>query len=105
MKKSELKNTTKKVEYLLRNYPETRDSDTKLYARLCEMINPVVERVPFSVVMRYHERYGIPLPETVRRSRQKLQATYPELAPTNNVSAARLLNEEVYREYAKESLL
>ena len=103
-KKGELKYVSQKVEYLLRNYPETRDSDAKLYVRLCEMINPIVERVSFSVVMRYHERYGIPMPETVRRTRQKLQATYPELGASNQVSGGRYLNEEAYKEYAKEPL-
>lgn len=105
MNKGEFRHVTQKVEYLLRNYPETRNSDAKLYVRVCEMTNPIVERVSFSVVMRYPDKYGIPMPETVRRTRQKLQATYPELGASNQVSAGRLLNEEAYREFAKEPLL
>ena len=103
MKSSELKYVTQKVEFLLRNYPDTRNSDAVLYARLCEMLNPVVRQVPFSIVMRYMHEYGIPPAESVRRARQKLQAKYPELAASERVSAGRFLNEEVYREYAKEN--
>ena len=39
--------------------------------------------------------------ETVRRSRQKVQATYPDLAPSEAVGKRRAKNEVVYREFAE----
>ena len=101
MKSSELKNTTEKVRFVLQNYPATRNSDAVLYAKLCEIINPDVLRLPFSVVMRHLPEYGLPAAETVRRTRQKLQASHPELAACDTVAAHRVLNEEVFREYAR----
>ena len=47
------------------------------------------------------EQKGFPAFETVRRSRQKVQATYPNLAATGAVGEFRARNEKVYREFAK----
>ena len=40
-------------------------------------------------------------PETVRRTRQKIQAAHPELAGIENVEAMRELREETFRNYAR----
>ena len=45
--------------------------------------------------------YGFPGFETVRRSRQKLQATFPELAGDADVEGMRRVNEETFRDYAR----
>lgn len=50
------------------------------------------------------EQKGLPAFETVRRSRQKVQATYPDLAATGVVGAFRARNEKVYREFAKSEV-
>ena len=50
------------------------------------------------------EQKGFPAFETVRRSRQKVQATYPDLAATGAVGAFRARNEKVYRKFAKSEV-
>ena len=50
------------------------------------------------------EQKGFPAFETDRRSRQKVQATYPELAATGAVGAFRARNEKVYREFARSKV-
>ena len=50
------------------------------------------------------EQKGLPAFETVRRSRQKVQATYPDLAATGVVGEFRARNEKVYREFAKSEV-
>jgi hypothetical protein len=45
--------------------------------------------------------YGFSPFESVRRTRQKLQATYPHLSASEVVKAYRIKNETVYREFAR----
>lgn len=51
--------------------------------------------------MKELDRRSFPGFETVRRSRQKVQATYPDLAPSEAVGKRRAKNEVVYRELQK----
>lgn len=51
--------------------------------------------------LRYHGK-DLPIFESVRRSRQKAQAAYPELAACEKVQEYRLENEAEYRAFAKE---
>ena len=46
------------------------------------------------------KEYGLPGFETVRRSRQKVQADNPELAGSEAVRRKRAKKETVYREFA-----
>jgi hypothetical protein len=39
--------------------------------------------------------------ETVSRARRKLQAEYPELASNDSVKEQKIINERVYRDYAR----
>lgn len=39
--------------------------------------------------------------ESVRRTRQKVQEKYPDLAASEEVEAGRELNETAYREFAR----
>ena len=50
------------------------------------------------------DRRSFPGFETVRRSRQKVQATYPDLAPSEAVGKRRAKNEVVYREFAESEV-
>jgi hypothetical protein len=49
----------------------------------------------------FRKDFGFPCFETVRRARQKLQATYPELKACEEVEAVRSENEEAVRDYAR----
>lgn len=87
---------------LLNKYPETRDSDSLLYAKTCEVLNPRVNTLAFTEVMANRSRLGLPCAESVRRARQKIQAERPELRATPETMAARTKMESEYRAYALE---
>ena len=80
---------------ILKEQPETRNSDKALYIAVCRKVVPDLVDLPFAAV------YGnkrFPVAETVRRYRQKHQEYFPELAADVNVQAARELEEQEYRE-------
>ena len=98
---NDLKKTTKIVKEILTNDPETRNDDDLLYRNVCKEIYPAVMTQFFGAVLRNRRIYGLPSFETVRRTRQKVQATYPELKGTKRVREARKAKETEYREYAR----
>lgn len=100
-KATELKNTTERVKRILINEPATRNSDDLLYLKVCESINVVAVNVPFKEMLLKRKEWGLPPFESVRRSRQKVQAENPELSGNTSVEGHRKLNEEVFREYAR----
>lgn len=100
-KSQELKTATKIVREMLEKYPETRNSDDMLYFRVCESIDDVILNSPFWKVLINRKQYNYPAYESVRRTRQKLQAAFPELAGCDEVEAERVLNEAIYREFAR----
>lgn len=103
-KATELMNTTDIVKIILHKYPDARNSDDVLYLRVCEYINGTHTSLPFWKFMQGRKEYGYPPFESVRRSRQKLQATFPELAGSKAVEAKRAENEKIYKEYARGAL-
>ena len=100
-KYKELNTTQNIVKEILETNKTARNSDMALYVKVCERINPLVLSKPFWVVLLSLKEYNLPNIETVRRTRQKLQATFPELAGDADVSAQRMLNEEAFKEYAR----
>lgn len=101
-KREELRTAQNIVRDILETNPDTRNSDTALYLKVCEKVNPKALDKPFWVVLGSLKELGLPNFETVRRTRQKLQAAFPELCGYTNVEAERVLNEEAFREYALE---
>jgi len=100
-KAKELQTTQDVVKEILETCEMARNSDMALYVKVCEKINPAVLCKPFWVVLVSLKEYNLPNIETVRRTRQKLQAAFPELAGDSKVEAQRMLNEEAFRAYAK----
>lgn len=87
------------VKYQLKNNPATRDSDKVLYLECLEFIHTGASKQPIRLVLN-DDRY--PPFETVRRARQKLQETCPELRGSEWVQKHRAELEAEYREeYAK----
>lgn len=101
-KSRELRTTTELVKAVLREYPQARNSDDFLYCKVCELLNNRSVSLPFSTVMLDRKRLGLPAMESVRRSRQKMQALYPELKGNSDVEAGRMLNEGIFKEYARK---
>ena len=100
-KSQELIRITKLVKEILTEDERARNSDLYLYIKICERINPTVLRKPFSTVMMDLKAYNLPNTETVRRTRQKMQAKHPELSGCQKITQARNENEKTYREYAR----
>lgn len=95
--KKEFKQVRLIVKKLLIEKPSTRNSDSELYVEVCQVLNPKASSTPFSVVMSNLEYMGLPCFETVRRTRQKLQAEFPELQASDRVQDFRAEREVQFR--------
>lgn len=101
--KEELKNIVDLVHAFLRDDPETRSSDSVLYYKILDVYGKRkgidIESMPIPCF--FLQMAGeFPNYESVRRSRQKIQAKYPELSANKNVKQFRDENEAVFREFA-----
>lgn len=103
-KATELKNTTKLVKEILRSCPDTRNSDDLLFVKVCERINPLSINFSFATVLLNRKEWELPAFESVRRTRQKVQAEHPELAGNSTVEGHRKVNEQIFKEYAKTTV-
>ena len=102
---SNLNNLTGLVHLILEHEPQTRNSDGLLWLKVLEhqahekgidlRTMSVPAFLPSVGVM------GFSPFESVRRTRQKLQASYPHLAATETVQAFRTEREAEYRQYAR----
>ena len=103
-----LKNITKVVKHILETEPQTRNSDSYLYfkvlKRRADQIGVDLRTLPVASFLLEMNEYGFPIFESVRRSRQKIQAAHPELAACEAVEEFRMENEKVFRGYALEHL-
>lgn len=101
---NELITISKLVKSILEENPQARNSDNILYLKLLEHqaykkgIDITTLTVP-QFLMKMGQ-YGFPSFETVRRSRQKIQATCPELAAFGDVGKNRAKYEKIYRDFA-----
>ena len=104
-KSSELEKVTKRVLRLLQEKPQTRNSDNVLYYEILSEIgreNGIdIEKISLQRFLLNLKEFGFPPFETVRRSRQKVQEKHPELAACDAVEGQRILNEQVFRDYAR----
>lgn len=101
---NELKTTTKLVKAILEEDKQARNSDSFLYLKVIEHIadqkgvNLYGISIPMFLVSM--KENGFPPFESVRRTRQKIQAMFPELAACEKVEAMRTAQEDEYRAYA-----
>lgn len=95
--KKEFKQVKHIVKTILTEYPQTRNSDNLLYLTVIETIGKGNIDKPISEVLLNLEELGLPCFETVRRTRQKLQAELPELQACDKVYDYRCEREEEYR--------
>ena len=104
MKMLNLKRTSVLVEQILREEPQTRNSDSLLYLKVLQHHaaekNMDLQNISLPLFLLNMGDWGYPPFESVRRTRQKTQAQYPELAANDRVSGFRSANEEEYRAYA-----
>lgn len=89
------------VKEILIQDEKARCSDDYLYMKVCERINAVSLNQPMWYFLSHRRENGICPFESVRRSRQKLQAENPELCGPDDVEAQRKVNEEIMRDFAR----
>lgn len=100
-KLKELKTTTAIVKDILENDTFARNSDDYLYYMVCRRIDGISVHLPFWKVTLNRKQYKFPSFKSVERARRKLQRTYPEFSGDPDVEAQRMLNEEVFSDFAK----
>lgn len=94
----DLKNTEKLVNAILFYNPETRDSDDLLYLKIIEWNG--LDNTNVRDFFKNRAKTQIPPFETVRRTRQKVQAANPELRGSKRVEKERIKLQQTYKEYA-----
>lgn len=101
-----LKTTTGIVKMILKDNPDTRNSDNLLYYHVLKHVGNLhgidIEKMSVPIFLLKMKDYGLPPFESVRRARQKIQASYPELSAKTDVESYRQLNEQEYRDYARK---
>lgn len=102
---SELQTTQDLVKEILKTSPKARNSDNYLlyavYSTVGKRHGIDIDNMSVPIFFLHLKEYGLPSPETIRRTRQKIQAAYPELARCDDVEAMRKVREEIYRDYAR----
>lgn len=96
-----LQNTKALVKSILEQNEAARSSDMVLYYEVCWRLNARSLEDAFGWVITHLEDLHLPPFESVRRSRQKVQAECPHLAASPEVEMFRAGNEEEYREFAR----
>ncbi len=98
----DLKTIESRVSAILSNHQEARD-DMILYLLYCNRYGEVrVGELPFEMVMNNYKVFHIPCFESVRRTRQKIQAATPELGCSPEVRRARRKQQGKYKAYATD---
>ena len=101
----EIKSTAKIVEIILSTDKQARNSDSYLYLKVLEyqaqQMGIDIRNIALVSFLANSDRWGFAPFETVRRTRQKLQAQFPALASTKEVQAFKDAQEETFREYAR----
>ncbi len=96
-----LKTVSALVKNILEHDHKARNTDNHLYLMVLEHYSGLrgidIHAMTVPVFLKELDRRSFPGFETVRRSRQKVQATYPDLAPSEAVGKRRAKN-EVYIE-------
>lgn len=100
----DLKNTTALVKSILEQDKQCRNSDSFLYLKVLTTVGKQkgidLEKMSVPYFLLNLHGAGFPPFESVRRARQKIQATHPELAACERVEGFRAENEARYKAYA-----
>ncbi len=83
------KNTDKLILSVLETVPATRNSDALLYLEVIERIGRGNSHKPIDEILLGLEELGLPCFETVRRTRQKIQADRDDLRAVGKVQDYR----------------
>lgn len=108
-KSKELYTTTNLVKQILEQDKRARNSDSFLYFRVLGVLGQArgidIDSMPVTIFLLNMTKLGFPPFESVRRTRQKIQQCNPELAANSDVEAQRIVNEEEFRNYARQVMV
>lgn len=97
--------TSKIVKEILEENKRARNSDTYLYLQVLYKVGKMkgIDVNAMSVTDFLMNRTALQFPchETVSRARRKIQEKHPNLAGCDDVEAQRVINERVFRDYAR----
>lgn len=103
-----LKTVSAVVKAIMQEDIQARNSDSFLYFRVLEHYgkqnNIDINNMSVVRFLLNMKEYGFPAFESVRRTRQKIQEKFPELAASSRVAEMRMVNEDRYRDYARDVL-
>ena len=106
---NELKSTAKLVKWLLQQEPQTRNSDSLLYLKVIQQIAKQkgidLESITVCDFFASMKANGFPASETVRRTRQYVQARCPDLAACEEIEGLRDVREHGFRKFAKSAMV
>lgn len=102
----DLKTTKALVQSILERDTRARNSDYFLYFAVLQTIADKhsidLKKIAITDFLLNREYTNLFPPfESVRRTRQKVQEKYPDLAASEEVEAGREINETAYREFAR----
>ena len=93
------------VKHIMEEDKRTRNSDSFLYFKVLEVYGQRkgldIHNMPVTTFLLNMKDYGFPPFESVRRSRQLIQARHQNLAAEDPIDAYRLVNEERVRNYVR----
>ena len=105
---NDLKAVSAIVKNILTESVQARNNDNVLYLMVLNHVsnrnNIDIQSMTVPVFLLKMKDYGLPGFETVRRSRQKVQADNPELEGTESTRRKRAKQEAVYRDFAKSEV-
>ena len=100
-----LNNVKRRVKAILEAKPETRTSDNLLYLEVAKQIaseiGEDIDTVPMTTFIEQLSISPYPPFESVRRTRQKVQAEHPELKADDVVQLFRTDLEHVYEDFVR----
>ena len=105
---NDLKNVTQVVKEILQNNERARNSDSILYLEVLQLYSfrsgKSLNMISVPYFLTHMDDLGFPAFETVRRTRQKVQETNPNLAASEKVRGFRKENEKEFKAYALGSI-
>lgn len=106
---NDLKKISKIVKTILEEDEKARNSDSFLYLKVLDYIahrdGIFLAGMPVPYFLENMKELNFPPFESVRRTRQRIQQTYPELAASEKVEEYRIANEEKFRAYALSKVI
>ena len=100
---------TDMVKITLLKHPDARNSDNILYLYVLKEIGQQrginLENMSVISFFMKMKELGVPSIESVGRCRRKIVESYPQLAGNDTVEGFRRVNEENFKEYARQVMV